>query len=88
MGTSQGNSEEIGHSPEDRACPFRMAEDARVKPKAKGGVVKLVTYDGGHGWRGPIYPRIREGIVWLEQSADQIASRRQKRKTVVETPES
>jgi len=31
--------------------------------------VRLVTYEGGHGWHGAIYPRVREGLSWLvEQS--------------------
>lgn len=54
------------HSPDDKVCPFRMAEQAVKDLEAKGAKVKLVTYEGGHGWRGNIYGNIREGVQWLE----------------------
>jgi len=56
----------IEHSPDDRLCPFRMAEDAERLLKENGAAVKFNTYDGGHGWRGDVYGRIRGGIQWLE----------------------
>ena len=57
------------HSPDDRVCPFRMAEQATAEQGRAGAAVKLATYEGGHGWRGPVYPQIRAGIEWLEKNA-------------------
>ena len=58
----------IDHSPEDKICLFRMAEEAEKVLVEKGAKVKLVTYEGGHGWRGNVYSRIRYGIRWLEKN--------------------
>jgi len=52
------------HSPED-FIPIKMAETARDELKAKGAEVGYATYEGGHGWRGDVYGRIREGLEWL-----------------------
>jgi predicted esterase len=56
------------HSPDDRVCPFRMAEQAAKELKKGGATVKLATYEGGHGWRGNLYGNIREGVEWLEKN--------------------
>lgn len=64
-----GHTYFIDHSPDDRVCPFRMAEDASEILSEHGAKVKLVTYKGGHGWRGDVYGRIRKGIRWLELNA-------------------
>lgn len=56
----------IHHSPDDRVCPFRMAEAARDHLVAAKAKVRFNRYDGGHGWRGDVYGNIREGIDWLE----------------------
>jgi predicted esterase len=56
------------HSPDDRVCPYRMAEQAVKDLKKNGAKVKLQTYEGGHGWRGPLYQHIREGVQWLEKN--------------------
>ena len=57
------------HSPEDRVCPYRMAQQAERTLKMHGAKVELATYSGGHGWRGPLYQDLRTGIEWLEQNA-------------------
>ncbi|MBP3961042.1 hypothetical protein J8F10_37960 [Gemmata sp. G18] len=57
------------HSPDDRVCPYRMAEQAEKDLTKAGAKVKLVDYEGGHGWRGPLYDDIRAGIEWLEKNA-------------------
>ncbi|VTR92988.1 Phospholipase/Carboxylesterase OS=Planctomyces maris DSM 8797 GN=PM8797T_09014 PE=4 SV=1: Abhydrolase_5 [Gemmata massiliana] len=57
------------HSPDDRVCPYRMAEQAEKDLTKAGAKVKLVDYDGGHGWRGPLYDDIKSGIKWLEKNA-------------------
>lgn len=59
----------IDHSPTDRVCPFSMAKKARTTLAAHGAKAKLVTYKGGHGWRGNVYGRIGKGIQWLESVA-------------------
>ncbi len=56
------------HSPDDRVCPYRMAEQAVKTLEANGAKMNLQTYEGGHGWRGPLYQHIREGVVWLEKN--------------------
>ncbi len=56
------------HSRDDRACPFRMAEQAERELMKNGATVKLATYAGGHGWRGDLYSDIRTGNEWLEKN--------------------
>lgn len=56
----------IIHSPDDKVCPFPMAESARDTLKEKGASVHLMQYAGGHGWRGPVYKWIGDAIKWLE----------------------
>jgi predicted esterase len=55
------------HSPDDRVCAYRMAQQAEKDLKQAGASVKLVAYEGGHGWRGPVYDDVRDGIAWLEK---------------------
>ena len=62
---AKGHAYFLYHSPADRVCPFQMAEKDLKK---NGAVVKLTTYQGGHGWRGNLYGNIREGVAWLEQN--------------------
>jgi predicted esterase len=57
------------HSPQDRVCPFRMAERAVKDLQKQGAKVTLQTYEGGHGWRGGLYDHIRQGIEWLEKNS-------------------
>lgn len=68
MESAKGHAYFIDHSPEDKICPFRMAEAAEKVLVDKGAKVKLVTYEGGHGWRGNVYSRIRYGVRWLEKN--------------------
>ena len=63
---AKGHAYFLYHSPEDKVCPFRMVEAAKKALADNGARVKLVTYEGGHGWRGNLYRDIREGIQWLE----------------------
>jgi predicted esterase len=56
------------HSPDDRVCPFRMAEQAAKNLEKSGATVKLATYEGGHGWRAGLYDHIRVGVQWLEKN--------------------
>ena len=74
----------IEHSPEDKVCPFWMAERAYKSLKENGAKVRLIKYKGGHGWRGDVYGRIRKGIRWLELSA--AAQARQKPEKIQPEP--
>ncbi len=65
---AKGQAYFLYHSPDDRVCPFRMAEQAEKELKKNGATVKLATYEGGHGWRGKLYEEIREGVEWLEKN--------------------
>ena len=66
--SAKGHAYFIDHSREDKICPFEMAKEARDVLGKMGAKVKLVTYDGGHGWHGSIYSKIRYGIRWLEKN--------------------
>lgn len=57
----------LDHSPEDEVCLFSHATQARDALKAAGARVELVTYKGGHGWKGNVWGRIRQGIAWLKE---------------------
>jgi predicted esterase len=65
---AKGRAYFLYHSPDDRVCPFRMAEQAAEDLKKSGATVKLMTYEGGHGWRGNLYDDIREGMEWLDKN--------------------
>jgi predicted esterase len=65
---SKGHGYFLYHSPDDRVCPFRMAEQAAKDLEKKGATVKLATYEGGHGWKAGLYDHIREGVQWLEKN--------------------
>ena len=65
---AKGHAYFLYHSPDDRVCPFRMAEQAARDLKKSGATVTLATYDGGHGWRGGLYDQMREGLQWLEKN--------------------
>ena len=69
LDAAKGRAYFLYHSPDDRVCPFRMAEQAEKELTRAGAAVKLVKYDGGHGWRGPLYDDIAAGIKWLEANA-------------------
>jgi predicted esterase len=56
------------HSPDDRVCPYHMAEQAKKSLAENGAKVRLETYQGAHGWRGNDYNDIRNGVEWLEKN--------------------
>lgn len=56
-------------SPQDKVCKLQFAKDARKSLKAEGATVKLVEYEGGHGWHGDVFGDIRTGLTWLEKNA-------------------
>ncbi len=65
---AKGHGYFLYHSPDDRVCPFRMAEQAVKDLEKNGATVKLATYEGGHGWRAGLYDHIRAGVQWLENN--------------------
>lgn len=65
---AKGHGYYLYHSKEDRICLYQLAEQAAKKLEASGAEVKLVEYEGGHGWHGPVYVNIRKGIQWLEKN--------------------
>jgi predicted esterase len=67
--TAKGQAYYLYHSPDDRVCPYRMAQRAARDLERNEAKVQLMTYEGGHGWRGPLYDHIREGIEWLEKNS-------------------
>jgi predicted esterase len=64
---AKGHGYYLYHSPDDRVCPYRMAEQAKKDLTENGAKVHLETYEGGHGWRGDVYKDIRNGVQWLEK---------------------
>jgi predicted esterase len=67
---AKGRAYYIYHSPQDKTCPFRMAENARDALTEAGARVKFVTYNGGHGWSsGDPFGDIRAGVDWLDKQA-------------------
>jgi predicted esterase len=69
LANAKGKPFFIDHSPDDKTCPFRMAEEARDELKKAGAKVEFVTYEGGHGWKGPIWERLKKGREHLEKHA-------------------
>ncbi len=65
---AKGRSIYLLHSPQDRVCPYWMAEAGHEAFSKAGVRTTLVNYDGGHGWKGDVYGNIRRGIEWLEKS--------------------
>jgi len=55
----------LDHSPEDNVCRFSHAQRAQQELIKAGATVRLMTYPGGHGWRGDIWNRVRSGMTWL-----------------------
>lgn len=68
LSNSKGLSVYIEHSPEDRICPYWMARKAFEDLKREGARTLLQTYNGGHGWRGNVYERIKSALQWLQDS--------------------
>jgi predicted esterase len=55
-------------SPDDRVTKFFFAEKASQALKTAGAEVHLERYAGGHGWNGPVWQMIGNGINWLVKS--------------------
>jgi len=69
LGGAKGKPFFIDHSPDDKTCEFKLAEEARDALKKAGAEVEFVTYEGGHGWKGDIWGRMKKGIAHLTKHA-------------------
>ncbi|MCA9236455.1 MAG: hypothetical protein KDA44_13360 [Planctomycetales bacterium] len=68
---ARGHAYFLLHSPQDTVCKYALAERAVRDLTAAGATVKLLDYEGGHGWRGDVFGNIRAGVAWMEeQTAD------------------
>jgi predicted esterase len=67
LAAAKGHRYYLYHSPDDRVCPYRMAEQAAKSLEQNGATVMLTTYEGGHGWRGNVFRDIEAGIKWLAE---------------------
>jgi predicted esterase len=47
-----------------------MAAAAEKQLSKEGAAVKLVEYEGGHGWRGNTFDDVRAGMEWLEKNTE------------------
>lgn len=65
---AKGHVYYLYHSPDDRVCPYRMAQQAERDLEKHGAKVKLETYRGGHGWKAGFYGHLRTGIKMLEEA--------------------
>ena len=63
---AKGRSVYIEHSPQDQVCPFWMAQKAHEDLKRAGARTTLLTYQGGHGWHGNIFVRMKKALKWLQ----------------------
>jgi len=66
---AKGHAYYIDHARDDKTCPFRMAEKARDELGKAGAKVEFSEQEGGHGWAGDVYGRMRRGFEWLEKNA-------------------
>lgn len=60
----KGKSFYVFHSPQD-FIKMNFPRKAIEQLSAGGARTTLVEYEGGHGWRGPIWKNIRTGVEWL-----------------------
>jgi predicted esterase len=71
---AKGRNVYIEHGKNDKTCPIRMAREAAKALKAAGANVEFVEHDGGHGFSGPVYPRMKRAFEWLVSAAEKAAT--------------
>jgi predicted esterase len=54
-------------SPQDQVTAFFFLNLAKTQLTNAGATVEVAKYDGGHGWQGDAFGKIRPGIQWLEK---------------------
>jgi predicted esterase len=67
LANAKGRPFYLLQSPQDQTTPYLFAKAAKMQLGEAGAVVKLVDYEGGHGWLGDAFGNIRGGIEWLEK---------------------
>jgi len=67
LAQAKGRAFFLDHSPDDRTCPFAHAQKAEEALKKARAQVRLVTYEGGHGWKGNLWQRMKDGLTFLEE---------------------
>lgn len=68
LGAAKGQAYFLLHSPQDFIA-MSHPEAAQKELAKRGAKVKLVTYEGGHGWHGDVYGNLRAGLEWLERES-------------------
>ncbi len=76
LALAKGRAFFLDHSPDDRTCPFADAQKAEEELKKARALVKLVTYEGGHGWKGNLWQRMKDGLTFLEEQRPRAARAR------------
>jgi predicted esterase len=64
--STKGKALYLLKSPQDRLTTIQHAETAEKALQAAGEKVRLRRYEGGHGWHGPFWTMIGDGIEWLD----------------------
>lgn len=62
---AKGKAVYVLHSPTDFIA-MRFPESAVETLKEGGAATLLETYEGGHGWRGEAFDKIKPGLEWIE----------------------
>jgi predicted esterase len=68
LGAARGQKYFLLHSKDDKVCPYFHTRVATTQLVNAGAAVKLLDYEGGHGWHGNIWGNIAAGIEWLERT--------------------
>ncbi len=55
----------LDHSPADQQTAFSHCRKAYAELVKAGAIVRVTTYDGGHGWPERPEARLRDGLRWL-----------------------
>jgi predicted esterase len=66
----------ILHSPQD-FIPISQAREAERLLQENGAQVRLMSYQGGHGWRDDPFGKMQSGIAWLEAEVPKESSAKQ-----------
>ena len=64
----RGEAYWLEQSPEDPITTFDHAEKAKTTLEKLGAKVHLESYEGGHGWHGDLFGRLKRGFAWLEEN--------------------
>lgn len=67
LSRARGQAYWLYHSKDDAVCPYALAERAKAALGKAGARIELATYEGGHGWNGPLFRDLRTGLEWLEK---------------------